>query len=134
MNLYKTQKWIQLFKDTSQKFSKFSLHKCWKWRKIPSLKSQSIEGQMVSLSIVFTFCLLESWSRDQSEWTNAFHNKTKFLATVLRYYRYIVLRRCHVFFVHFLLIYIKHDIVFTYSKITNLTNLTNQNKIWYNNV
>ena len=40
-------------------------------------------------SVVSTFCFLESWSRDQSEYTNIFHSETLYLAIVLKYYRYI---------------------------------------------
>ena len=43
---------------------------------------------MLWISIVFTFCLLESWSRGQSECANIFHSKTKSLAIVLVLQRY----------------------------------------------
>ena len=33
-----------------------------------------IDFQMVSKSISFTFCLIKSWSHDQSECTNIFHS------------------------------------------------------------
>ena len=35
---------------------------------------------MVWKTIVYTFCLFESWSRDQSESTNISHSQTQFLA------------------------------------------------------
>ena len=38
---------------------------------------------MVWKPIVYTFCLLESWSHDQSECTNISHCKTQFLAESL---------------------------------------------------
>ena len=50
----------------------------------------------------FTFCVFESWSRDQSEYTNIFHRKTQFLAIVLKYYRDI---RKQVFFVYIVVLW-----------------------------
>ena len=35
---------------------------------------------MVWKSIVYTFCLFESWSRDDSEYTNISHSETQFVA------------------------------------------------------
>ena len=56
------------------------------------------------VSIVLTFYFLEPRSRDQSECTNIFHSKKKFLSIVLKYYRDKVLERKQVFFVHLLLV------------------------------
>ena len=40
---------------------------------------QSIEKQMLWKSIMFIFCFLQSWSRDQSECLNVSHSETQFL-------------------------------------------------------
>ena len=82
-------------------------------------KSNSIAEQMVWISVVFTFYLLESWSRGKSEWKNIFHCKMSSLAFVLKYCRDILLARDHVFFVDFLLRDTKHDAVFNCSKIAS---------------
>ena len=72
---------MQLLKEVSRKFSEVSLGWWWQLWKIPSLKSESTKEQMVWIShyasIVFTFCLFESWLRDQSEFTNIFYGENE---------------------------------------------------------
>ena len=52
-------------------------------KKNPSLKPFSVEEQMTWISIVFTFRLLESWSREQDENAVIFDSKTQYLVIVL---------------------------------------------------
>ena len=44
------------------------------------VNSSSVELQMVWKSIIFNFCLIKSWSHDQSECTNIPHRNIEFLA------------------------------------------------------
>ena len=71
---------------------------------------------MFQISIVFTFCLLES--RGQNNCTNIFHRKTKYLI-ISNYFIDIVLARNQVFSVQFLLRDIKHDTIFVCRKISS---------------
>ena len=53
-----------------------------KWVNKGSDMSCSIEKQMHRKPIVFTFCFLQSWSRDQSKSTNVSHSETQFLKEI----------------------------------------------------
>ena len=88
------------------------------WENLSS-KSNSIEEQMVWICIVFTFNLLESWSRGESECKKTFYSKTRSLAFVLWCCGYILSARDQVFCVKFLLRDVKNDTVSNCSKIAS---------------